>query len=44
VDDANARQELLKRMAVYHAKAEAEIARRRGRIERMLDRLPLTSA
>jgi len=43
VTDANARQELLKRMAVYHARAEAEIARRRGRIERMLDRVQLAS-
>lgn len=43
VDDARARQELLKRMAVYHGRAEQEIARRRARIERMLDRLQLAS-
>jgi hypothetical protein len=44
VEDGGAREELLKRMAGYHAKAEAEIARRMGRIERMLDRLQNTSA
>ncbi len=43
VDDEGARQELLKRMAVYHGRAEQEIARRRARIERMLDRLQLAS-
>jgi len=43
VADEGARQEILKRMAAYHGRAEQELARRRGRIERMLDRLQLTS-
>jgi len=43
VDEPRAREELLKRMAAYHGKAEQEIARRRARIERMLDRLQITS-
>jgi len=43
VDAAGARGELLKRMAAYHARAEQEIARRRARIERMLDRFGIAS-
>ena len=43
VDDARARQELLRRMAAYHGRAEQELARRRTKIERMLDRLQLAS-
>ncbi len=43
VDDEGARQELLRRVVAYHARAEQELARRRGRIERMLDRLQLAS-
>ena len=44
VDDAGVRQELLKRLAAYHGRAEQEIARRRARIERMLDRLQAPSS
>jgi len=36
VDSEKARRELLRRMAAYHARAEQELARRRGRIERFL--------
>ncbi len=43
VDDEGARQELLRLVVAYHARAEQELARRRGRIERMLDRLQLAS-
>ena len=38
-----ARQEILKKMAAYHGRAEAELARRRARIERMLARAAVTS-
>jgi hypothetical protein len=38
VDSETARQDLLKRMAAYHAKAEQELARRRVRIERLVAR------
>jgi len=44
VDDDRARQELLRRMAAYHGKAEQELARRRAKIERMLDRLRIAPA
>jgi len=38
VDSERARQELLRRMAAYHARAEQEFARRRARIERLIAR------
>ena len=38
VDSEKARQDLLRRMAAYHAKAEQEFARRRARIERLIAR------
>ncbi len=38
VDSERARQNLLTRMAAYHARAEQELARRRARIERVLAR------
>jgi len=38
VDSEKARQDLLQRMAAYHAKAEQELARRRARIERLIAR------
>ena len=38
-DDDRARRELLRRMAAYHGKVEQEIARRRDRVERMIERL-----
>lgn len=38
VDDDRARQDLLRRMAAYHGRAEQEIARRRAKIERMIAR------
>ena len=43
VEDARARTELLRRMGVYHAKAEQEFARRRVRIERLVARAVVTS-
>ncbi len=43
VDSEKARQELLRRMAAYHARAEQELARRRGRIERLLARAAVAS-
>ena len=38
VDSEKARQDLLRRMAAYHARAEQELARRRARIERLIAR------
>ncbi|OGS51039.1 MAG: hypothetical protein A3K65_00880 [Euryarchaeota archaeon RBG_16_68_12] len=38
VDSEKARQDLLRRMAAYHAKAEQEFARRKARIERLIAR------
>jgi len=38
VDSEKARQDLLRRMAAYHAKAEQDLARRRTRIERLVVR------
>lgn len=38
VASENARQDLLRRMAAYHSRAEQELARRRARIERMIAR------
>ncbi len=37
-DSDKARQDLLRRMAAYHARAEQELARRRARIERLIAR------
>jgi hypothetical protein len=42
VASPKAREDLLRRMAAYHARAEAELARRRARIERLVS--ALTSA
>lgn len=36
VGTEQARQKLLRRMAAYHRRAEAEIARRRVRVERLI--------
>jgi hypothetical protein len=36
VDSEKARADLLRRMAVYHRKAEQEFARRRARIEQLI--------
>ena len=36
VDSGRARAELLRRLAAYHARAEAEFARRRDRVERAI--------
>ena len=36
VDSERSREELLRRMAAYHRRAEAEFARRRARIERRI--------
>jgi len=38
VDSERARQDLLRRMAAYHARAEQEFARRKARIERLIAR------
>ena len=38
VGSERARQDLLRRMAAYHARAEQEFARRRARIERLIAR------
>jgi hypothetical protein len=43
VDSENARQDLLRRMAAYHARAEQELARRRARVERLLARAAVVS-
>lgn len=43
VDSARARQELLRRMAAYHRRAEQEFARRREAAETAIDRLARTS-
>ncbi len=37
VDSESARSDLLRRMAVYHRKAEQEFARRRARIEGLIE-------
>lgn len=44
VDSERARQELLRRMAVYHRRAELELAARRAKIERLIARAMHTSA
>ncbi len=44
VDDEKARQDLLRRMAAYHGRAEGELARRRTRIERLIARAQYTSS
>ncbi len=36
VDSPRARQEILRRMAAYHRKAEEEFAKKRGALERFL--------
>ena len=36
VDSASSREDLLRRMAAYHRKAEQEFARRRARLERQV--------
>ena len=38
VDSLRAREELLRRLASYHRRAEEELARRRSRAERLLSR------
>jgi len=38
VGDERARQEVLRRMASYHGRAEQDFARRRARIERLVAR------
>jgi hypothetical protein len=43
VDSGKTRQELLRRMAAYHGRAEQELARRRARIERSLTRAMVAS-
>ena len=43
VDDARARQHVLRRMAAYHGRAEQDFARRRARIERFVARASVTS-
>jgi hypothetical protein len=43
VDSDKARQDLLRRMAAYHARAEQELARRRARVERLLARAAVAS-
>jgi hypothetical protein len=42
IDSRRAREDLLRRMAAYHGRAEVELARRRARIERFVS--ALTSA
>jgi hypothetical protein len=37
VDSARAREELLRRMAAYHGRASVEFARKRARIERLVE-------
>jgi len=37
VDSSKARADLLRRMAAYHDRAAAEFARKRARIERLVD-------
>ncbi|HEX9340657.1 MAG TPA: hypothetical protein VF992_05735 [Thermoplasmata archaeon] len=44
VESARGRDELLRRMAAYHRKAEQEFARRRERIERQIVLAAHTSA
>ena len=44
VDSARARDELLRRMASYHRKAEQEFSRRRAQIERQIAAAVHTSA
>ncbi len=44
VESARARDELLRRMASYHRKAEQEFARRRAHIERQIAAAVHTSA
>src|SRR3989454_7878840 len=43
VEDERARQDILRRMAAYHGRAEQEFARRRARIERVVARAGGTS-
>ncbi len=43
VDSGRARDELLRRIAVYHARAEHEFARRRARVERAIAQARRTS-
>lgn len=43
VDSTRAREDLLRRMATYHARAEADLARRRARIERAVAAASRTS-
>lgn len=39
VESERARQDLLRKMAAYHRRAEREFARRRARIERLASRI-----
>jgi len=43
LDSEKARQEILRKMAAYHGRAERELARRRARIERLLARAAVAS-
>ena len=43
VDDEGARQDVLRRMAAYHRRAEEDFGRRRARIERLVSRAGITS-
>ena len=43
VEEERSRQDVLRRMASYHGRAEQEFARRRARIERLVARAAVTS-
>ena len=43
VDDERSRQDILRKMAAYHGRAEHDFARRRARIERFVARASVTS-
>lgn len=44
VDSPRAREDLLRRIAAYHRRAEQELARRRARVERLVGLAAHTSA